>query len=68
MIKHGLSQDYMVEHFVTYGSVHSLKKRSSEKGVYVIPKVKGCRSKSFSLLRCCQFRYRSNHFIIFVYG
>jgi hypothetical protein len=47
-IKHGLSPEYMNQHFITQDSIHSYNTRSAKHGSFVPPKVKGFGIKSFS--------------------
>jgi hypothetical protein len=51
-IQNGLAPDYMGEHFIPQASIHSYRTRSTQKGAFAVPRVKGFGSKSFCYTGC----------------
>ena len=52
-IKNGLAPEYMGDNFIPQDTVHSYGTRSSQKGAFSVPKVKGSGSKSFFYSGIC---------------
>jgi len=53
--RHGLSPNYMVEHFIPQDSIHSHSTRFSKEGCYYIPKVGSSGAKTFAHAGCQPF-------------
>ena len=51
-LRHGLSPNYMVEHFIPQDSIHSYSTRFSKEGCYSIPKVGSSGAKTFAHAGC----------------